>query len=112
MRLGELRTVGIAALALQNADQVDDCVRLRDEGGKLDGIEEIGFDYIHRQQRQLRRILATPRRDAHVLAKLDKRIHQMTADKPRSADQRNGLMSHLRLHKWRSAKASRRQRRA
>jgi hypothetical protein len=97
MRFRELGAVRVAAPPLQDADEIDDRVRFRHEGGELRRIMHVGLDHVDGKQGEMRGIGAAPRRDAHVLAEFDERVHEMTADEARTADQRYFLMSHIRL---------------
>ena len=55
-----------------------------------DRIVHVGFDHVDGQQGEMRGVGAPPRGDAHVLAEIDERVDEMTADEAGTADQRTG----------------------
>ena len=97
MRAGEVGAVGIAAPAVQNAHQVDDCILVFDERSEVRIVVNVGFDDINGGQRHERaraRQSARRRRHAHTLR--GQPGDDRAADETGAAEYENSMKGHER----------------
>ena len=83
VRLRECRSVGLAANALQDTDEVDHRIAAADETRERRRISHIGLHHVDRRQRdQMFRALAAAGRYDDEVRALDELLDEVTTDEP------------------------------